>query len=156
MNRPHASLCRITLAAAAALTMTACGKDDDRSVGQKVDSAITQTEQAASHAGTELRQEGSEAKAAMERSADKAAKAMDQAADTVAAKTADLRITAAINTELAKDPTLSALKIDVDTRDGRVRLQGTAPTAAARDRATTLAAGVKGVSHVENELEVRG
>ena len=58
--------------------------------------------------------------------------------------------------ELAKDATLSALRIDVDTRDGHVMLSGTAPSTSARERATTLAANVKGVNSVENRLEVRG
>ena len=46
------------------------------------------------------------------------------------------------------------LKIDVDTDKGRVVLKGKAPDAAARDRATTLASGVKGVTHVDNRLQI--
>lgn len=156
MTRSPASLTLAALTAAALLALSACSKNDDRTAGQQLDSAIAKTEAAADKAGAEIRQESAEAKAAMERSANQAANAVENAANKVEAKTSDAMITAAVNAELAKDPSLSALKIDVDTRDGRVMLQGTAPSTMARDRATTLAAAVKGVSSVENRLEVRG
>lgn len=155
LNRTRTTLTSLAIAAAA-LTLAACGQNEDRTVGQQVDTAIAKTERAADKAGAEIRQESAEAKAAVERSADKAAASIDKAADNVAATTSDAMITAAVNAELAKDKDLSALKIDVDTRDGRVMLQGTAPNSAARDRATLLAQAVKGVSKVENRLEVRG
>ena len=60
-----------------------------------------------------------------------------------------------MNAELAKDQTLSALRINVDTTSGHVVLRGTAPSTTARDHATTLAASVKGVNSVDNKLEVR-
>lgn len=145
----------LVLTAAAALALGACGRDDSRTAGEKVDSAIAKTEAATDKAAAEIKQEGADAKAAIERSADKAATAMDNAAAKVADKTADALITASVNAELAKDPSLSALKIDVDTRDGRVVLSGTAPSTTARERATTLAANVKGVNSVDNRLEVR-
>ena len=150
--RPIASMLSLT---AVAIALSACGRDD-RTAGQQLDSAIAKTEQAAQNAATEARQEGAEAKAAIEQSTDKAAAAVDKAADQVATTTSDAMITAAINAELAKDASLSALKIDVDTRDGKVMLSGSAPSTAAKERATTLAANVKGVNSVENRLEVRG
>jgi hypothetical protein len=67
---------------------------------------------------------------------------------------ADATITAMVHAELAKDSTLSAMRIDVDTVDGRVLLRGVAPDAAARDRATRAAQGVQGVKSVENQLSV--
>ena len=63
-------------------------------------------------------------------------------------------ITTSVNAELAKDDKLSALKIDVDTSDGRVMLKGTAPSQADKERATQLAQGVKGVTRVDNQLRV--
>jgi len=56
---------------------------------------------------------------------------------------------------LAKDPGLSALRIDVDTRGGEVTLSGSAPDLAAKDRASQLAWGIKGVTRVDNRLEIR-
>ncbi len=75
-------------------------------------------------------------------------------ADKVADAVGDAAITVAVNAELAKDAQLSALRIDVDTLDGRVTLAGSAPNDAARDRATLLAQGVKGVKSVDNRLAV--
>ena len=75
-------------------------------------------------------------------------------ADKVADAVGDAAVTVAVNAELAKDAQLSALRIDVDTLDGRVTLAGSAPNAAARDRATLLAQSVKGVKSVENRLAV--
>jgi hyperosmotically inducible periplasmic protein len=72
----------------------------------------------------------------------------------VSDKIGDAVITSSVKAELAKDPNLSALKINVDTDNGRVALRGTAPDNVARERATTLAAGVKGVVGVDNQLTV--
>lgn len=158
MNR-HPAIAKTTsliIAAAAVLSMAACSRDDNRTAGQQLDSAIAKTEAATDKAAAEIKQESAEAKAAIERTADQAGTAVDNAAAKVADQTSDAMITASVNAELAKDPNLSALRIDVDTHEGRVMLQGTAPTAAAKERATTLAASVKGVTSVENRLDVRG
>lgn len=146
----------LALAAAAAMGLAACSRDDDRTAGQKLDAAIAKTEAATDKAAAEIKQEGAEAKAAMERSAQKAEAAVDKTAAKVADATDDARITASVNAELAMDPSLSALKIDVDTHNGKVLLQGKAPSQAARERATTLAANIKGVTSVENRLTVGG
>ncbi len=76
------------------------------------------------------------------------------AAATASSKVDDARITTLVNTELAKDSTLSALKINVDTANGRVALKGTAPTENARERATVLASAVSGVVSVDNQITV--
>jgi hyperosmotically inducible periplasmic protein len=67
----------------------------------------------------------------------------------------DAAITTKVNAGLAADKDLSAVKIDVDTKDGVVTLTGPAPTAGARERATEIARGVKGVSSVNNQLTVK-
>lgn len=69
-------------------------------------------------------------------------------------KVDDAAITASVKTALARDSDLSALQINVDTDKGRVALHGTAPSAAAKEHATTLASNVKGVSGVDNQLTV--
>lgn len=158
---------KTVLAAAALLALAACDRRDDRTAGQKLDSAIAQTEQRADTAKAELKKDGAEASAALqagaartatsvEAAADKAAQAVGQAANQVTAKTNDAAITTQIKAELARDPSLSALGIDVDTDAGRVTLSGTAPDPAAKDRATRLASGIKGVTRVDNRLQVRG
>jgi osmotically-inducible protein OsmY len=60
-----------------------------------------------------------------------------------------------VKTDILKDPDLSVLKIDVDTKDGVVTLNGLANTEAAKNRAQTLASGVKGVKEVRNFLTVK-
>ena len=163
----HPAYKTLLLAAAASLALAACDSQDNRTAGQKLDSAIAQTEQRAEQAKAELKKEGAQAGAALqtsadkastgiENAADKAAQAVGQAANQVAAKTNDAAITTQINAELARDPGLSALRINVDTSSGHVTLSGSAPDRAAKDRATRLAAGIKGVTQVDNRLEVRG
>lgn len=156
----------LIVAAAAGLALAACGRDEGRTAGQKLDAAIAKTEQAASEAGTSIKQGTAELKAdaaaamadAKKATADAASQtgqAIDRAAEKVSATASDVAITASVNAELAKDPSLSALSINVDTNAGKVLLRGTAPSAAARDRAGQIAKGVKGVAAVDNQLEVR-
>jgi len=133
-----------TSAAAALLALGACGqKQDDTTAGQKMDSAVTKTEQVASDVKADATNMAQDAKAAITNAGEKIADKLD-----------DATITAEVNAGLAKDATLSALKINVDTRDGRVTLSGPAPSADARDRATEIARAVKGVSAVDNQLTV--
>lgn len=129
-NTRHAAL--ITAALASTL-IVACGEREDATVGQQLEG--TGTEQRA-EAGQDTRSAGSEA------------------ADKMAIGAADVTITAKVSAALATDQQLSALKIDVDTTNGQVELKGTAPDAAARDRATILASAVEGVVKVENRLTV--
>jgi hyperosmotically inducible periplasmic protein len=134
------------LALVSSLTLSACNRaDDDRTAGQKLDSAIAKTDQRAD-----------ETKQATENAADRAAGRVESATDQMSAKADDISVTAKVNAALAGDPKLSALKINVDTTQGHVSLSGTAPDAASRDRATELARSVKGVVSVDNRLEVRG
>ncbi|MBL8361254.1 MAG: BON domain-containing protein [Rubrivivax sp.] len=118
----------IAAAALAALAaVTGCDRRDERTAGQKIDAGIAQVERSAERAGAEVK-------------------------GTVA----DAAITASVNAQLARDSELSALKIDVDTSDGRVALRGSAPNRDARDRAARLASGVDGVKSVDNQLIVKG
>ena len=64
----------------------------------------------------------------------------------------DPAITASIKTDFLKDPDLSILKIDVDTKEGVVTLNGLAENDEARVRAEKIANGVKGVKEVRNFL----
>ena len=71
-----------------------------------------------------------------------------------AAAVADAAITAAVKTALAADPALSAVKIDVTTKQGAVLLEGPAPDEGSRQRAEQLAAAPNGVARVDNNLVV--
>jgi osmotically-inducible protein OsmY len=67
----------------------------------------------------------------------------------------DAAITASIKTDLLKDPDLSVLKIDVDTKNGVVTLNGLAADETAKGRAEKMASAVKGVKEVRNFLVVK-
>ena len=142
LRRPlAAAVCSV----AVLLALTACGKPDDgKTVGQSVDSGIAKTEQAANDAGNAMKDAAKDAQASG-----------SQASTTMGEKIDDAVITTSVNTSLAKDPDLSAIKIDVDTKDGIVTLSGPAPTAAAKDKATELTKQVKGVASVNNQLVVK-
>lgn len=117
-------------ALAVAMALTACGRpqdDDELSTGQRPDGAVADAQMAAR-----------------------------QAAATTARVSADLGITAKVNAALVADGQLKATQINVDTRDGQVTLSGQAPDAHSRDRATTLAAAVVGVTQVSNQLVITG
>jgi hyperosmotically inducible periplasmic protein len=127
----------VTAAVAAALSLAACNRADESTAGQRVDGAVADARKATKDAAQEVKQAGA------------------QAADTVKSGAMDATITTKINAALAADDKLSAIKIDVDTSNGRVVLNGSAPDAVSRERATTLAAGVEGVSSVDNRLAVK-
>ena len=75
-------------------------------------------------------------------------------AQRMGTKIDDATITASVKTELAKDSDLSAMSINVDTDNGRVALKGTAPSPTAKEHASSLAPGVRGVTGVDNQLTV--
>lgn len=88
----------------------------------------------------------------LRRAASSAAQGTAAAADRVADAMSDTAITAAVKTALAADPSLSAVKIDVSTTQGVVRLEGPAPDAKSRQRAEVLALAPAGVTRVDNRL----
>ncbi len=144
MQATRTSLALSAVAIAAALALSACDKaTQDQTAGQKVDAAISTMEKKADTAGAQMKE-------GMETAKVDASKAVDNAADTVR----DGAITTQINADLARDPELSALKIDVDTMDGAVVLKGVAPTDAAKERAAAKALAVAGVKKVDNQLRV--
>jgi hyperosmotically inducible protein len=67
----------------------------------------------------------------------------------------DGAITTAVKSKLLADPTVGGLRIDVDTRDGVVTLNGTVATRTEADRALTLARETGGVNRVIDNLTVR-
>jgi osmotically-inducible protein OsmY len=162
---------RVTLAAAlAGLALAGCDRDPDRTVGQKLDRAIDKTQQKLAEAGEKtsqtLAQAGDKTQLALADAADKVAattgEAVNAAAPAVANGAAetgkamtDTAITASIKTDFLKDPDLSVLKIDVDTKGGVVTLNGLAGDEPARQRAEKMASAVKGVREVRNFLVVK-
>ena len=68
----------------------------------------------------------------------------------------DAAITTKVKAEYAKDKQVSALAIHVNTDHGVVKLSGNAKTKAEADQAVSIAKGIKGVSSVQNDLQVGG
>ncbi len=129
---------------AATVALSACDRaGDSTTAGQKVDRAVASTERTADHAKADMKDAAADAK-----------QATNSAGTAVADTARDIGITAKVNAELAKDSSLSAIKIDVDTKGGNVSLSGTAPNEEARKRAESLATGIEGVVAVDNRLVV--
>lgn len=138
------------------LALGACGKSDERTAGQQLDSAIAKTGELAAQAKDDARQAAATTEAGMKDAASRAEVAAGNARDVVKEVVKDATITAEVSTGLAADKDLSAFKINVDTRDGMVTLTGPAPSPSASARATEIARNVKGVNSVDNRLTVKG
>lgn len=152
-GRALALPCALVLFAA----LSACDrKNDDQTVSQKLDTAVAKTEQAATEAKARVETSMDKAEVALKDAASKAEVSGKSTTDTMASSMDDVSITTAVSAEFVKDPDLSALKINVDTKNGSVTLNGPAPTVAAREKAATLAKAVKGVKSVDNKLVVKG
>lgn len=67
---------------------------------------------------------------------------------------ADTAMTAKVKAALIADPDVEATLVDVDSRDGAVRLAGTQPSQVGIDRAVGIAKGIDGVKSVDNRLGV--
>ena len=163
LKTPLLVLTSLTLA----LALSACSKqDDNQTAGQKLDSAIAKTGQAAEEAKLKTEQSASQVKAKTEETFANAGAALKnatqdtessakEAAGKAIEKMDDMAITTAVSAELAKDPDLSVFKINVDTKDGAVTLNGSAPNEAARERAGAIAKKFSGVLSVDNKLMVK-
>lgn len=133
------------------LALGACDRAESPTVGERADSGVSKTQRA----GAEAKQDAKDATASAGATVDKAAESAKQMGATAGDKIDDATITAKVNASLAADKDLSAIKIDVDTQNGVVTLSGPAPSATARERASELARGVKGVNSVNNQLTVK-
>lgn len=139
----------------ALVSLSACGKKDNgQTAGQKLDSAVASTEKAAVEAKAKAEASMAKAGDAMRDATKKAEASGASTVSSIAGKVDDAAITASVLAEFAKDADLSAIKIDIDTKNGNVSLNGPAPTIAARDKATTLTKSIKGVVSVSNKLTV--
>jgi len=149
--KPNTSLRAALVAALAGLALAACDRSatttsnasgNGATVGQKIEKAIDRTQEKLAAAGEKM-------KPALEKAGDKIAAATKEAAS------GDVAITTSINADYLKDPDLSVFKIDVDSKDGVVTLNGMAGNDAARTRAEKLAGAIKGVKEVRNHLTVK-
>ena len=150
--RTFATACFFVLMA----SLIACGKkDENQTVGQQLDAAVDKMEQAAKIAKTQTEATVAKAAESLKEETRKAEEVGLKSAKSVAAKVDDMVITAAISKELAKDPELSALQINVETENSKVTLNGHAPTAATREKASAIAKSIKDVTAVDNKVVVK-
>lgn len=125
------------------LALAGCDSRDDATVGQQVDEAVASAREAAA-----------EAKQSAERGLDEAADVTQEKGAELSKTMSDAAVTAAVKAKLAADPELSALRINVDTRNGRVSLYGSAPNDAAKQRAQQIAQAESGGRSVDNQLAI--
>ncbi len=85
----------------------------------------------------------------------KVAAATERAADKTAAVFDDATITTKVKAAVLAEPGLSALQINVDTKDGNVTLNGTVDTPQLKERAMQIAQAVEGVKAVSDQLVVK-
>ena len=130
---------RITVNQAAATTPEHVGediKDATKTAGEKISSGTEKAVDATKDFGREA--------------ADKTKAGAQKTGEVIT----DAAITTAVKTKLLADSKTPGLKIDVDTNDGVVTLNGTVPSKAVADKAVADARGTKGVTRVVNKLKV--
>ncbi|WP_309679608.1 BON domain-containing protein [Polaromonas sp.] len=156
LRRPSGATLAAVSSLALLLALPACKpQDSGKTAGQQLDTAITKTEQAAAEAKAKTESSMANVGTAMKDATQSAETAGKNVVTKVEEKLDDMGITAAVSAGLAKDPDLSAFSINVNTSNGAVTLNGSAPTEAAREKASTIAKGVKGVSSVDNKLVLK-
>lgn len=154
-------LASVLAVSAMAMGLVACDRMKEPTVGQQTDSAVGNSERAAADANRNAENAAASAQNNMQQgaantqaAASDAAQAARDAGSSAMDVAGDAAITARVSARLAEDSALSAIKIDVDTSNGVVTLTGPAPSQEAKNRATTLAQGVNGVTSVVNNLTV--
>lgn len=132
----------VALGVGAAVTaLLVSNLNDPRTVGTQLDDTVASVRDLGNQAGQTLADSGNAA-----------ADASRNAVNGVSTAIEDTAISAKVKTALAADPSLSASRIIVSTNQGIVRLDGPAPDATARERATVLAGAPQGVKGVDNRL----
>jgi osmotically-inducible protein OsmY len=84
-----------------------------------------------------------------------AAQPAQVAANAPAAPLDDGQIVQALREQFNKDADISAMAIDIDSKDGMVTLSGMVPNSDARVRADQMARRMRDVKLVNNQLEVK-
>ena len=129
--------------------LSEAAKKTEAAVSDSTDKLKPKVENATSEMKPKLEAAGDKLQAAAKETGDKISSAASSA------ETSDAAITAAIKAKYVAEPSLSALKIEVDANGGVVTLNGLAKDAAARTRAEEIARATKGVGSVKNHLTLK-
>jgi len=125
----------------------AAGQKTKAGLTKAVDGTVTATEKS-----KEAVQKGvGKAEQGVGKGVDKTAEAVAKVGD----KATDASITTRVKAGFTGETLLKGSAIDVDTTAHVVTLKGTVASAAARERAATVASGISGVTRVVNQLVVR-
>ncbi|MGM7318720.1 BON domain-containing protein [Idiomarina sp. ST10R2A5] len=122
-----------SLIALSMLTLSGCSEAETEKAESKAESAMQETEEKAK-----------EAKSYTEQKAKDAGEYVDDAV-----------ITTKVKAVIFEDDNLSSMDINVETNNGIVQLSGFVDDEANIDTAENLAATVKGVKDIENDIQVR-
>jgi hyperosmotically inducible protein len=122
-----------SLIALSMLTLSGCSEAETEKAESKAESAMQETEEKAQ-----------EAKSYTEQKAKDAGEYVDDAV-----------ITTKVKAVIFEDDNLSSMDINVETNNGIVQLSGFVDDEADIDTAENLAATVKGVKDIENDIQVR-
>jgi osmotically-inducible protein OsmY len=128
------------------LALGACG-DRETTADPRAESSSQVTGQSTELSKDEKRDSGTSVMGA--------GKESGSADTTLGQKLDDAQIVTKIKSEFAADKDISAMAINVDSKDGVVTLTGTVPNSEAKVRADQIAKGKKDVKTVHNQLEVK-
>ena len=78
------------------------------------------------------------------------------AEETAGQKVDDVTVLTRIKADLLQSKNVDGLDVNVDVKDGRVTLSGTAGTDAERTQAESIAKNASGVKSVENKIVLKG
>ena len=144
----------LAIAMLLAIPLAACDRmKPNETVGQKLDRAVEVTKEKTAEAGDKIAATANKVTEKIEAKSEQAASKFESSDAKVALS--DTAITASVKAGLLKDPDLSAVKIEVETNNGVVALNGVAKDPAARERAEVIAKSVKGVNDVHNNVVVK-
>jgi hyperosmotically inducible protein len=129
---------------------------DQITVNRETAATAGDLDNAAERAGREAREEIREGTEATKEAARDTKAAAGRAADRTGAAVSDAAITSAVKSKFLVDSAVSGLKIDVDTSNGMVTLNGNVTSKAEADRAMTLARNTDGVKSVHSNLKIGG
>lgn len=135
----------ISISIILAAGLTACDNPGSgERLGEKIDNSAERTEEK------------------LDNMADRTENKLDRMGEKIEDKTAqlgtsidDATITAKVKSAILAEPGLSALQINVDTKNGIVTLSGTVDGVDHREKANAIASSVAGVNRVENNLTLK-
>lgn len=121
---------------------------------ERTERSAERTEEELEEAEGDLERAGREVGEELERAGEALERGVEEVGRELEPYARDAEITARVKARLTADPEVNPLRIDVDTVDGRVTLNGKVRTESQREEAEKLARGTKGVVEVINLLEV--